>query len=271
MWFSILLICLSVWMGFSLSISQWAWDCLQLSSVVAFGWFVCIHVPMCPSTNYGCMFLWGVGCHQLWVTIGVSGSPPFLEQVVLLLHGHVALFLVYMHCTGKWSPPWPGSQEIKSLIDYFHIAKTKDIRPVYNGASCEVNEALWSPNCLLPIAKSTSRVLDFHYFSVDIDLGGFFLKFSFPEILRQFLGINLTPSVNTYGTMVPIGSGCWQPIRSSSGPAVGCWDANHHLSLPSIFTIGRKHSTGHITVTPQQLHALGHYFWVEPSGGGLTL
>ena len=51
--------------------------------------------------------------------------------------------------------------EIKSVIDYFYVPNAKDIRPVYNGASCGINEALWSPNFWLPIAKSALRVLDF--------------------------------------------------------------------------------------------------------------
>jgi hypothetical protein len=83
--------------------------------------------------------------------------------------------------------------EIKSLIDYFYVPKAKDIRPVYNGASCGINEALWSPNFWLPTAKSALRVLDFGYFSVDIDLGEFFLNFPLIEILRQYSGIDLTP------------------------------------------------------------------------------
>jgi hypothetical protein len=37
------------------------------------------------------------------------------------------------------------------------------------------------------------RVLDFGYFLVDIDLGEFFLYFPFPEILRPYSGIDLTP------------------------------------------------------------------------------
>jgi hypothetical protein len=38
-------------------------------------------------------------------------------------------------------------------------------------------------------------VLDFGYFSVDIDLGEFFLNFPFPEILRQSSGSDLTPLI----------------------------------------------------------------------------
>jgi hypothetical protein len=57
---------------------------------------------------------------------------------------------------------------------------------VYNGFSCSINNALWGPNFWLPIAKLALGVLDFGYFSVDIDLGEFFLNFPFPEILWMF-------------------------------------------------------------------------------------
>jgi hypothetical protein len=43
------------------------------------------------------------------------------------------------------------------------------------------------------MARSALRVLGFGYYSVDIDLGEFFLNFPFPELLRNFSGIDLTP------------------------------------------------------------------------------
>jgi hypothetical protein len=82
---------------------------------------------------------------------------------------------------------------IKSLIDYFHVPKAKDICPVCNGASCGINGALWSPNFWLLTAKSALCVLDFNYFCVDINLGKFFLNFLYPAWLCQYSGIDLTP------------------------------------------------------------------------------
>jgi hypothetical protein len=95
-----------------------------------------------------------------------------------------------------------SAAEIKSLVDYFYVPKAQDIRPVYNGASCGINEALWSPNFWLPTPKWALRVVDFGYFSVDIDLGEFFLNFPFPEVLRQFSGIDLTPFVEILAGLV---------------------------------------------------------------------
>ena len=82
---------------------------------------------------------------------------------------------------------------IKSLADYFDVEKDDDIQMVYNGTSCGLNWALWAPNFLLPTSKSALRILDFGYFSVDVDLGDMFLNFPLPELLRQYSGIDLTP------------------------------------------------------------------------------
>jgi hypothetical protein len=82
---------------------------------------------------------------------------------------------------------------IESYIDYFGVPKADDIRVVYNGASCGLNEKVWAPNFFLPTAKSASRVLNFNYCGVDIDLGEFFLNFPLPLLFRRFSGIDLTP------------------------------------------------------------------------------
>ena len=60
---------------------------------------------------------------------------------------------------------------IRSLADYFDVKKDDDIRMVYNRTSCGLNWALWAPNFWLPTSKSALHVLDFGYFSVDVDLG----------------------------------------------------------------------------------------------------
>jgi hypothetical protein len=90
---------------------------------------------------------------------------------------------------------------IKSLVDYFYVPKAGDIRPVYDGAKCGLNDALWSPNFWLPIARAALRLLGFGYYSVDIDLGEFFLNFPSPEILRQYSGIDLTPFFDILGKL----------------------------------------------------------------------
>jgi hypothetical protein len=73
-----------------------------------------------------------------------------------------------------------------SYIDYFVAEKADDIRVVYNGASCGLNDTVWAPNFWLPIAKSATRVLNFDYCSVDLDLRDVF-KLSSPSVFSTFL------------------------------------------------------------------------------------
>jgi hypothetical protein len=81
---------------------------------------------------------------------------------------------------------------IKSLLDYFDVEKGSDIRMVYNGTSCGLNDALWDPKFFLPTPASAARVLSYGYYMVDIDLGEMFLNFPLHSLLRSFLGVVLT-------------------------------------------------------------------------------
>jgi hypothetical protein len=83
------------------------------------------------------------------------------------------------------------SDVIKSMLDYLHVLKAKDIRPVYNRASCGMNEILWAPNLWLSIGQLVLRILDFVYFLVDINLGEFLFNFPCPDLLIQYSGIDL--------------------------------------------------------------------------------
>ena len=81
---------------------------------------------------------------------------------------------------------------IKSLIDYFDVPKDDDIRMVYNGTSCGLNEVLFAPNFWLPTPKSAGRVLGFGYYMADINLGEMFLNFPLPSVLQRYSGIDVT-------------------------------------------------------------------------------
>jgi hypothetical protein len=81
---------------------------------------------------------------------------------------------------------------IMSYIDYFGVPKADDIRVVYNGSSCGLNPTVWAPNFWLPTGKSATRVLNYNYCGVDLDLGEFFLNFPLPMLFRRFSGIDLT-------------------------------------------------------------------------------
>jgi hypothetical protein len=65
-------------------------------------------------------------------------------------------------------------RRVKSLSEYFDVPKGDDIQMVFNGTGCGLNEAAWAPNFWLPTSKSATRVLDFDYKTVNIDLGEIF-------------------------------------------------------------------------------------------------
>jgi hypothetical protein len=121
---------------------------------------------------------------------------------------------------------------IMSYIDYFGVPKADSIRVVYNRASCGLNQTVWAPNFWLPTAKSATRVLNFNYCGVDLDLGEMFLNFSLPLLFLAFSGINLTPFKEALGFgQVPskdfqLGwEQCWMGFRPSPYYSVRfyCW------------------------------------------------
>ena len=65
-----------------------------------------------------------------------------------------------------------AGKEVQSYMDVFHVEKTKfDIRMIYNGTSCGLNNSVWAPNFWLPTARSAARVLSYYYCTMDKDLG----------------------------------------------------------------------------------------------------
>ena len=111
---------------------------------------------------------------------------------------------------------------VESLTDYFEVPKGSDIRLVYNGTSCGLNVVVWAPNFWLPVPKSASRVLNYNYCSVDIDLGDCFLNFPLPKIFRRYSGIDLKPFKAALGHGATSVEGykarwerCWMGFRPS--------------------------------------------------------
>ena len=79
--------------------------------------------------------------------------------------------------------PNPGS--VKILIDYFTVPKgSDDVRMVFNGSSCGLNDSLWSPNFWLPTAKTILRASSFNSRYVDMDLGEMFHNFLIHEDIK---------------------------------------------------------------------------------------
>jgi hypothetical protein len=72
---------------------------------------------------------------------------------------------------------------VRSLMDFFEVEKDTDIRLVYNGTSCGLNDTLWAPNFYLPTPAAAAWVLGYGYYMVNIDLGELFLNFRLHETL----------------------------------------------------------------------------------------
>jgi hypothetical protein len=85
-----------------------------------------------------------------------------------------------------------GSGFIKSLMDFFDVEKGSDIRMVYNGTRCGLNEVLWA-NFWLPYPAMAARLLSYGYYMVNIDLGEMFLNFPLPKLLNQYSGVDFSP------------------------------------------------------------------------------
>jgi hypothetical protein len=81
---------------------------------------------------------------------------------------------------------------VRTSLHYFAVAKgDSDIRVVYDGTSCGLNMALWSPNFFLPTAKSAGLLLSYDTWMADMDFGEFFHNFQMPERIRQHAGVNI--------------------------------------------------------------------------------
>jgi hypothetical protein len=84
----------------------------------------------------------------------------------------------------------PG--KVESTIDFFDVEKGSDIRVVYNGTSCGLNDALFAPGFWLPNAKTASRPLMYYSWMGDADMGEMFLNFPMDKKIRSRSGIDVT-------------------------------------------------------------------------------
>ncbi len=76
---------------------------------------------------------------------------------------------------------------------YFCVDKgLDDIRMIYNGTSCGLNEVLFFPHFGLPTVKQTLRALLPGYFQCDLDVGEQFLNYLLHTNLREFSGVDVS-------------------------------------------------------------------------------
>lgn len=68
---------------------------------------------------------------------------------------------------------------LQSLMHYFSVPKGEDdIRMVYDGSKCGLNEATFAPWFAVPTASSLERTIVPHTIQGDNDFGDMFFKFS---------------------------------------------------------------------------------------------
>ena len=82
---------------------------------------------------------------------------------------------------------------VKSLTSYFAVPKAEtDVRVVYDGTACGLNDALWAPNFMLPTVDSILRNASSSTWFGDIDLGEMFLNYPLDERVRPYAGVDIT-------------------------------------------------------------------------------
>jgi hypothetical protein len=130
----------------------------------------------------------------------------------------------------------PG--KVVSLIQFFDVPKAGDIRLVYNGTSCGLNDSLWCPNFWIPTSKTALRSLDFGYLSADLDLGEMFLNFPLHPILQPYSGVDLQPYVDHLPGLTRLVSPSYRWTRTWMGAKPSPYIAVQYYYLAEEFVRG---------------------------------
>ena len=90
---------------------------------------------------------------------------------------------------------------VLSLTHMFYVLKgLDDIRMVYNGTSCGLNAAIWSPHFGLPLVRYTFRSLLPEYHQCDMDVQEMFMNFQLGLRIRQYAGVDVSHVRDTSAT-----------------------------------------------------------------------
>ena len=82
---------------------------------------------------------------------------------------------------------------VHSLINYFAVPKGKDdIRIVYDGTKCGLNDCVWAPNFFLPSVDSLLMYTSTSTWFADLDLGEMFLNYFIDSKLRPYCGVDIS-------------------------------------------------------------------------------
>ena len=119
---------------------------------------------------------------------GRSNCPKFKEADIPLVATKIE---------GMLRKGYLSSGFVVNLLHYFAVPKgDADIRVVFNGTSCGLNDALWSPNFYLPAAPTVGNLSTLSTWMADIDFGDMFHNFLMDERLLKYSGVDVAPSVS---------------------------------------------------------------------------
>ena len=137
---------------------------------------------------------------------------------------------------------------MKTSLHYFAVPKgDNDIRVVFDGTSCGLNEALWSPNFFLPTSRNAGEMLSFDTWMADVDFGEFFHNFVADEKVRKHSGVDTNP-------LAPhLGSG---------------FDVDKRTGDPKLKFMGLRWSRLFMGMKPSPYNAVRFYYWGEEFSRG---
>ncbi len=117
-------------------------------------------------------------------------SPETKNLVGIKIEGMHKRF--YLESTGH----------VSNSLSYFAVPKGEaDIRVVFDGSACGLNETLWAPNFFLPSANSAAMLLSFGTWMADMDFGEMFHNFPMEERMRRSSGIEFETRTASGGGM----------------------------------------------------------------------
>ena len=114
--------------------------------------------------------------------IYVSGPLPKAKRLKALQLPGDQVALVAAKIYGTIARHYLSAGPIKSCLHFFAVPKgPTDVRIVYDGTSCGLNDALWAPNFYLPSSKAAAILLTFSSWLADADYGEMFHNFFMDE------------------------------------------------------------------------------------------
>jgi hypothetical protein len=82
--------------------------------------------------------------------------------------------------------------KIVSRKSFFSVDKGEtDIRMVYNGTSCGLNNVLYTPHFGIPTVRETLRAIMPGFYQCDLDVQDQFLNFNLHNSLREYSGVDV--------------------------------------------------------------------------------